>query len=117
MTYEEVKNLKVSQVVIETDLKKLSKTCLSIVDSSTLKDNEILLFINAGIQDLKRAGVDAETHIQDDLIQGAIIMFLKANFGMVDVKEKELCQKRYENLCNNLSLSSEYKLQEENSDA
>ena len=113
MTYQEIKDLKMSEVVITTDLKKLAKECLSIVDTSTLKDNEILLFINAGVLDLKRLGIDAEAKIKDELIQAAIIMFVKANFGMVDIKEKQRSQETYIQICNNLSLSSDYKIKEE----
>lgn len=113
MTYEEVKNLKISDTIINTNLKKLVKQCLSIVDTSTLKDDEIMLFINAGALDMKRQGIDAENKIQDELIQAAIVMYVKSNFGMCDIKEKELAQERYFQICNNLSLSSEYQLKEE----
>ena len=44
-------------------------------------------------------------------------MFVKANFGNVNIKEKELAQKTYSLLCNNLSLSTEYKIQEGDSNA
>lgn len=114
MTYEEVKNLKVSNIVVCTDLKNLVKECLSIVQTSTLKDNEILMLINAGVLDLERQGIDVEKHITEGLIQGAITMFVKANFGMVDIKEKELAQRTYNLLCNNLSLSSDYKVGDSN---
>lgn len=113
MTYQEIKDLKMSDVVTTTDLKKLAKECLSIVDTSTLKDNEILLFINAAVLDLKRQGIDSETKIEDKLIQSAIIMFVKSNFGMVDIKEKQRSQETYIQICNNLSLSSDYKIKEE----
>ena len=36
-------------------------------------------------------------------------MFVKANFGNVDIKEKELALSRYSLMCNNLGLSSDYK--------
>lgn len=110
MTYDEVKNLKVSEVLTNTELKKLTKQCLSIVDTSTLKDDEIVLYINAAILDLKRLGIDSENKIQDQLVQAAIVMYVKANFGMCDVKEKELAEKRYKDMINNMSLSSEYKV-------
>lgn len=91
------------------ELKKLAKQCLSIVDTSTLKDREIELWLKAAIQDLKRQGIDVINKSNNSLVQGAIIMFVKANFGMVDIKEKELAQRTYSFLCNNLSLSSEFK--------
>lgn len=117
MTYNEVKNLKVSEIIVNTNLKKLTKQCLSIIDTSTLKDEEIMLFINAGVLDMKRQGIDSENNIEDDLIQAGIVMYVKANFGMCDVKEKELAQERYIQICNNLSLSSDYKIKEVDSNA
>lgn len=110
MTYEEIKKLEISDVITNTSLKELVKQCLSIVNTSTLKDGEIMLFINAGILDMKRQGIDAENKIQEQLIQAAIVMYVKSNFGMCDIKEKELAEKRYLQICNNLSLSSEYQL-------
>lgn len=90
-----------------SELLSLCKQCLSIVETSTYKDKEINLLIKMAMSDLKRQGIDIKSN--DSLIQGTIAMFVKANFGMVDIKEKELAQKTYNLLCNNLSLSSEYK--------
>nr|DAP19176.1 MAG TPA: hypothetical protein [Caudoviricetes sp.] len=90
-----------------SELLKLCKQCLSIVETSTYKDDEIRLLIKMAMSDLKRQGIDV--NVNDSLIQGTIAMFVKANFGMVDIKEKELAQRMYNLLCNNLSLSSEYK--------
>lgn len=91
------------------DLLSLTKQCLSIVDTATLKDEEIKMLIKAGIADLQRQGIKADEDATESLIKSAIVMFAKANFGMVDIKEKELAQKTYSLLCANLSLSSEYK--------
>ncbi len=90
-----------------SELLKLCKQCLSIVETSTYKDDEIRLLIKMAMSDLKRQGIDV--NVNDSLIQGTIAMFVKANFGMVDIKEKELAQRTYNLLCNNLSLSLEYK--------
>lgn len=114
MTYEQVKKLQISDIIKQTDLTKLTKQCLSIVDTSTLKDDEIILFINAGVLDMKRQDIDSENKIEDDLIQAGIVMYVKANFGMCDIKEKELAQERYIQICNNLSLSSDYKVVDSN---
>lgn len=94
------------------ELLRTSKQCLSIVESATLKDEEIKMLINAGIEDLKRQGIKIDT--KSELIKSSIIMFVKANFGNVDIKEKELAQKTYSLLCNNLSLSSEFKESDSN---
>lgn len=91
------------------ELLKKAKQSLSIIETATLKDEEINILIEAGKSDLKRQGIDIENKIDDALIQTAIIMFVKANFGNTDIKEKELAQKTYSLLCNNLGLSSDYK--------
>lgn len=94
------------------ELLKTAKQCLSIVETATLKDAEIELLINAGIADLERQGISSDT--SNDLIKSAIIMFVKANFGNVDIKEKELAQRTYSLLCANLGLSSDYKESDSN---
>lgn len=96
------------------ELLKITKQCLSIIEESTLKDKEIEMLIHAGIEDLKRQGINVDEDIKDNLLKSAIVMFVKANFGMVDIKEKELAQKTYSLLCNNLGLSSEYKVVDNN---
>lgn len=97
------------------DLLDKAKQCLSIVSTSSMKNDEIEMLINAGIEDLKRQGIKACVNTENSLVISAIMMFVKSNFGMVDIKEKELAQRTYSLLCNNLSLSSEYK--ERDSDA
>lgn len=91
----------------------LAKQCLSIVSTAILKDKEIKMLIQAGIADLKRQGIKASEDTKDSLIKSAIMMFVKSNFGNVDVKDKELAQKAYILLCANLGSSQDY-LEEEN---
>lgn len=117
MTDKEIEELQMREIEIKTDLKDIAKECLSIVNTSTLKDKEILMFLNAGIEDMKRLGIDANKNIKNSLVQAGVIMFIKANFGMVDIKEKQLAQKTYEMICNNLSLSSEYQIEEVDNNA
>lgn len=95
-------------------LLKITKQCLSIVETATLKDEEIKMLIKAGIADLKRIGIDAGEDTKNNLIQSAIVMFVKSNFGNTDIKEKELAQRTYSLLCNNLSLSEDYKVVDNN---
>lgn len=95
------------------ELLKLVKQCLSIVETATLKDKEIEMLIQAGIADLNRQGIIASEKTEDSLIQSAIVMFVKANFGNVDIKEKELAQRTYSLLCANLGLSEDYKVVED----
>ena len=84
-----------------------TKQSLSIVSTATLKDEEIKMWIKSGISDLIRQGI--EPNITNDLVKSAVIMYVKSNFGNVDIKEKELAQKTYSLLCCNLGLSSDYK--------
>ena len=95
------------------ELLKLVKQCLSIVETATLKDEEMKMWIQAGIADLNRQGIVANVGTTDSLVQSAIVMFVKANFGNVDIKEKELAQRTYSNLCANLGLSDDYKVVED----
>lgn len=92
----------------------LAKQCLSIVSTTTLKDEEIKMLIQSGIADLKRQGIKASEDTEDSLIKSTIMMFIKANFGNVDIKEKELAQRTYSLLCANLGLSEDYKESDSN---
>lgn len=94
------------------ELLKTTKQCLSIIETAKLKDKELKMLINAGIADLERQGIVVNT--TNDLVKSAIVMFVKSSFGNVDLKEKELAQKTYSLLCNNLSLSSDYKVGDSN---
>lgn len=96
------------------ELLKLVKQCLSIVETATLKDAELQMLIQAGIADLNRQGIVASVGTTDNLVQSAIVMFVKANFGNVDIKEKELAQETYSLLCANLGLSEDYKVVDDN---
>lgn len=92
------------------ELLKLAKQSVSIVETATAKDIELKMWIDAGIKDLKRQGINASEDTKDSLIKSAIVMFVKSNFGNVDIKEKELAQRTYNLLCANLGLSTDYKV-------
>lgn len=111
MTYEELANLKISNIIASgtSEMNSLVKQCLSIVEDSTYKDIEIEMLINAGASDLVRQGINVIDNISDGYVQGAIVMFVKANFGMVDINEKKICWQRYIDMVKNLSLSYAYK--------
>ncbi len=96
------------------EMLKLVKQCLSIVETATLKDEELKMLIQAGVSDLQRQGIKANLDEKDNIVKSAIVMFVKGNFGNVDIKEKELAQRTYSLLCNNISLSSEYKVVDNN---
>jgi len=85
-----------------------AKQTLSIVSTSTAKDSEIEMLINAGIADMKRQGIIVDNN-SNELVVATIMMFVKGHFGNVELKEKELAQNTYKLLCTNLSLSEEYK--------
>lgn len=89
------------------NLLPLIKETLSIVSTAKAKDTELDMLIEAAKLDLERQGIIADD--ENTLVQCAIAMFVKGNFGNVDIKEKELAQKTYSLLCNNLGLSSDYK--------
>lgn len=91
------------------ELVRKAKQCLSIVESATLKDDEIQMLIGEAIRDMNRQGINASVDTENELIIGTIMMYVRANFGNTDIKEKELAQNRYSSQCNNMSLSSEYK--------
>lgn len=96
----------------DEDLMSLVKQSLSIVETSTIKDDEITMWINAGKEDLKRQDINSE--LENPLIYSAIVMFVKANFGNVDLKEKELSQKTYNLFCHSLGLSEDFKVVDSN---
>lgn len=88
------------------DLLDKAKQTLSIVQTATAKDEEITNLILAAELDMQRQGINVDT--TNALVVSTIMMFVKGNFGNVEIKEKELAQRTYKLLCTNLSLSSEY---------
>jgi hypothetical protein len=94
------------------DLKKLAKECLSIISTATVKDNEITMWINAAISDLKRLGIDADTFLSDELVRSAVILYVKGHFGNVDIREKQLCLDSYNLQKQELALSAKYRIRE-----
>ena len=88
-------------------LLKLVKLSLSISEESIIKDDEIKLNIKSAIKDIERQGIRVDT--ENPLIISAIVMFVKGNFGNTDIKQKEYSLKAYNSLCCNLSLSIDYK--------
>ena len=114
MTFEEIRDLQITDIISNTsEFKGLMKQCLSIAENSNLKDEEIVMWINAGVSDMIRQGIDVASNISDGLIQGAIVMYVKANFGFIEESEKRLAQDRYNQTVNNVSLSQKYLLVEE----
>jgi len=118
MTYAQLKDLQISNIISHTsEMKGLVKQCLSIAATSTGKDDEVVMWIDAAVSDMIRQGIDVAGNITDGLVQGTIVMYVKANFGFVDAKEKENAQKAYIRSVSQLSLSEKYKLVEVIEDA
>lgn len=95
------------------DLLLKAKQTLSIIPTATAKDEEIKTLINAAVLDMQRQGIavtipEDDEESMDDLVVCTIMMFVKGNFGNVEIKEKELAQRTYKLLCTNLSLSNTY---------
>ena len=97
------------------NLLKEAKQFLSIVETSTLKDEEIKLLIRSAILELERSGIDTkynysiETEQFDSLITTAIMFYVKSTFGNVDIKEKEYALRTFNTLEQSLSLSDGYR--------
>jgi len=115
MTFEEIRDLQISNIISNAgEMLSLVKTSLSIVDTSTLKDSEITMLINAAVSDLVRLGIDVANNVSDGLIQCAIVNYVKANFEMLDIRDREMAQKLYRQNLEQMSLSFEkYRLEVE----
>lgn len=77
--------------------------------SGTNFDGEIMDLIEAARSDLKLIGIKDEKvdDVKDKLINQAIVLYVKAEFG-IDNDDSEKYRQSYEMLKNKLSLSSEY---------
>lgn len=97
------------------NLLKQAKQFLSIVETSTLKDEEIKLLIRSAILELERSGIDIKYNYStdeeqfDSLITTAIMFYVKSTFGNVDIKEKEYALRTFNTLEQSLSLSDGYR--------
>lgn len=88
-------------------LRNLAKETLGIVSTATAKDISIDMIIDAGIRDMKRAGVDVNT--DDSLVQNALMTYVKANFGTSNPDDKAKFMEAYQLYLSELSLSDGYK--------
>ena len=121
MTYEEIQKLKISNVISSVpEYKDLAKQCLSIAQSSTMKDDEISMWIAAAVEDLLRNDIDVMNNLSNGLIQAAIIMYVKGHFGNVgygektEKNEKTMALESYKECLTNLSLSQDFLIKETN---
>lgn len=87
-------------------LLQLAKQTLGIIETATAKDEEIQMIINAGINDLTRAGVDVDE--ANPLVRNALMTYVKANFGISNPTDKEKFMNSYRLFLSDLSLSDGY---------
>ena len=90
-----------------TNLKILAKQTLGIIPTATAKDLELEMLIKACINDMTRAGVNVD--VENELVQKAIITYVKANFGISNPTDKEKFLSSYQLCLAELSLSENYK--------
>lgn len=95
------------------DLLALAKETLGIVSTATAKDNSLTMIINAGIDDMQRAGVEID--LDNELQQNALMTYVKGNFGISNPSDKQKFVEAYQLYLAELSLSEGYK--EANEDA
>ena len=82
----------------------LTKECLGIVSTATLKDNEITMLIDAAKADFARVGISYDN--ENPMHQTAVVNFVKGNFGMVDTDTKNQCLQIYKLLLSQIQLST-----------
>ena len=83
----------------------LDKIKLALRITNTAFDDEIEIIIKACKKDLDIAGVQSDKD-NDPLIERAVILYSKANFGFSDDGEKY--QRSYDMLKSSLSLAGDY---------
>lgn len=94
-----------------TELLSLAKQTLGIIATATAKDTEIKMIIQAGINDMTRAGVEIDT--TNHLVMNALMTYVKANFGISNPTDKEKFLNSYRLFLSDLSLSEGYKAETE----
>lgn len=85
----------------------LAKQTLGIISTATAKDSELTMIINAGINDMTRAGVGVDA--TNPLVQNALMTYVKANFGISNPIDKERFMNSYRLFLAELSMSENYK--------
>lgn len=117
MTYGQIKKIDISKLITETGWLSLAKECLSIVETSTLKDKEICMLIESAVKDLQRVDIDVENNTEDSLIKNTVMIYVKAHFGDTDINKRTEYLKRYKMNLRELQFSEEYQKKEVDSNA
>ena len=93
------------------ELLALAKESLGIISTATARDEELKMIIEAGAEDMARAGININVHTP--LMRKAIITYIKANFGISNPLDKERFMNSYRLCLSDLSLSEGYKQETE----
>ena len=117
MTFDQIKNLKIDELIAQTDWLKLAKECLSIVESSTLKDKEIYMLLESAVADMERVDIDVQNNTNDNLIKNTVMIYVKAHFGDTDVNKRRMYLQRYKMNLRELQFSEKYQRKEVESNA
>ena len=86
-----------------------AKIALRITDE--VFEPEILMLIEASKMDLEESGINVESMLEDDIIQTAIVFYVKSYFGY-DNSDSEKQLRAYERLKTKLALASRWKTNE-----
>ena len=112
MTDEEIE-----KSIADNEYLKLAKECLSIVETSTLKDKEITMLIISAITDLSRVDIDVMKHLEDNLVKNTVMIYVKAHFGDTEIEKRKEYLKRYKMNLRELQFSEEYQKKKEEGDS
>lgn len=107
----------IKKIIQENSLMNLAKECLSIVETSTLKDKEIYMLVESAILDLDRVDIDVESNIEDGIVKNTIMLYVKAHFGDTETTKRRMYLQRYKSNLRELQFSDKYKKKESESNA
>ena len=112
MTYEQVKNLKINEVVKQTEYLSLAKEWCGIVEDATEVDKTLSMLIGSALEDLARVDIDVVGHINDDLMKTTVMLYVKGQYGDIDINKKNEYMKRYTQNLRAMQRSVEYLMKE-----
>ena len=94
-------------VINQLDTSILDKVKLSLrIKGTTVYDNELEIYINTCLYDLKRVGIFINPMSLDDEIQTAVICYVKSKFGNTDLTYKEAMYRAYQDIRLALAMDS-----------
>lgn len=117
MTFDQIRRLRIDEVIAQTDWLKLAKECVGIVETSTFKDKELYMLIESAIEDLERVDVDVQNNTDSNLIKDTVMLYVKAHFGDTDINKRKEYLKWYKTKMRELMNSQKYLKKEDESDA